>query len=137
MTLPPVLLCGRRNSAYLLVIKEYKNAGFSIAFDDINCALTNINKIAGINPDYIKVGGRFVRGIETDIDKRVELSSVIAIAKMINAKVVAIGIETESELEVLYSMGVDAAQGNLICIPQKEIKGVSEQVKEMIAKLRA
>ncbi len=76
------------------VISNYKNLGFSIAFDDVNCALSDIKKISGVNPDYIKIGGRFVRGIESDVDKRMELSSVIMIAKMVNAKVIAVGVET-------------------------------------------
>jgi EAL domain-containing protein (putative c-di-GMP-specific phosphodiesterase class I) len=115
------------------IISTYKNLGFSIAFDDINCALSDIKKISGINPDYIKVGGRLVRGIETDIDKRIQLDTVITIAKMIKAKVIAVGVETSSELEMLYSMGIDAAQGNLIGLPQKEFKGISEQAKNLIA----
>lgn len=119
------------------IISGYKNAGFSIAFDDINCAFTDINKVSATNPNYIKVGGGLVRGIKTDIDKRMELEPVITIANMINAKVIAVGVEDQGDLEVLYSMGVYAAQGNLIGIPQKEFKGISDRAKGIITLMNA
>lgn len=121
------------------VIGSYKAAGFSVACDDISCALTSINTMSSLSPDFIKIDGRFVHGIDlsTDIDKNVELTSVIAIAKMIKTKVIAVGVETPGELSCLYRMGVDAVQGNLLGSPQKELKNVSEKALELINNLNA
>jgi EAL domain-containing protein (putative c-di-GMP-specific phosphodiesterase class I) len=120
-------------------ISGYKSEGFSVACDDINCALSNVDAMSSLNPDFIKIDGGFVHGIdqESNIDKAVELSSVITIAKMIDAKVIAVGVETHGELSCLYHLGVDAVQGNLFGTPKKEIKGVSEKALKLIADLNS
>jgi EAL domain-containing protein (putative c-di-GMP-specific phosphodiesterase class I) len=119
------------------VISTYKSDGFSVACDDINCSLSNINAMSSLNPDFVKVDRQFVRGIDqnTNVNKSAELSSVISIAKMINAKVIAVGVETPGELSSLYRIGVDAAQGNLIGEPRKEFSGISQNTSKLIADL--
>lgn len=118
-------------------INSYRKDGFFIACDDINGSFTNINAMSTINPDFIKIDGRFVHGIDknTNVDKAVELNSVITIAKMIKAKVIAVGVETREELNYLYHRGVDAAQGNLLGMPQKEIRGISDNTVKLIEEL--
>jgi EAL domain-containing protein (putative c-di-GMP-specific phosphodiesterase class I) len=119
------------------VINEYKSEGFSIACDDINCSLANINSMSSLGPNFIKIGGRFVRGIDTstDGDLKEELNSVISIAKMISAKIIAVGVETPGELQTLFRMGVDAAQGNFIGKPDKEFKSISQKAENLIIDL--
>jgi len=116
------------------VINDYKSSGFSVACDDINCSISNINTMSSLSPDYIKIDGRFVHDIDqsADVDKNVELNSVIAIAKMIKAKIIAVGVETPGELSALFHLGVDAVQGNLIGAPQKEFKGISQKAADLI-----
>jgi EAL domain-containing protein (putative c-di-GMP-specific phosphodiesterase class I) len=119
------------------LIVSYKSDGFSIACDGINCPFANIDAISSLNPDFIKIGGPFVRGINlnANIGKTVELGSVITIAKMMKAKVIAVGVETPGELSCLYRLGVDAAQGNFIAPPQKELGGISDSAAQYIAGL--
>lgn len=120
-------------------IESYRKDGFLIACDDINCGFSNINAMSTINPNFIKIDDKFVHGIDqnTDIDKITQLNSVITIAKMIKAKVIAVGVETPQELKYLYHMGVDAAQGNLLGAPQKEIRGISEETERLIKDINA
>lgn len=116
------------------LIQEYKNSGFSVALDDINCAISDINGFSTISPDYIKIGGSLVKDIDVnkDYSKEKEITSIITIAKMVNAQVIAVGIETPGALKYLYHLGVDAVQGNFIGLPQKEIKGVIPKAKLVI-----
>jgi EAL domain-containing protein (putative c-di-GMP-specific phosphodiesterase class I) len=121
------------------IIEEYKTEGFSVACDDINSHLTNVQTVSSIAPDFLKIDGSFVRGIDTnnDINKYNEVSSVIEIAKMVNAKVIAVGVETEGELSFLYRMGVHAVQGNLLGEPQKEFTNISKKAAAIISALNA
>lgn len=117
------------------IISSYKAAGFLIGCDDINCTLSNINAMSSLSPDFVKVDGRFVRGIDRtpDVSVNMELSSVISIAKMIKAKVIAVGVERAGELSTLYHMGVDAVQGHLVGTPQKEFRGITKNAGELIS----
>lgn len=113
---------------------EYRRGGYTIAFDDINAALSNIDTVSSIKPKYIKIDGKFVKGINLpeNTKKVEELSPIITIAKMIGAKVIAVGVEKRDELRTLYRIGVDAAQGNLIGIPQKEFKPITEDAQILL-----
>lgn len=113
-------------------INEYRNEGFSIAFDDVNYSTFDINKISNISPDYIKIGGPLVNEIETNPEKREQLNSIIAISNLINSKVIAVGVETAGQLEVLRSMGVTAVQGNFIGAPSDQLKVISNEAKEIL-----
>lgn len=110
------------------IIDGYKKDGFQIACDDVTGNITNIKTISCISPKYIKISGDMVRNINLnrDVDKLTEINTVIQIGKMINAKIIAVGVENFSELETLYHMGIDAAQGNFLGEPNKEIKGISK-----------
>lgn len=113
-------------------ISEYRSEGFSIAFDDINFSTFDVAKISSISPDYIKVGGQIVKEIETSPQKREQLESIIAISNFIHSKVIAVGVETAQQLEVLRSMGVDAVQGNFIGKPHDQFGGISEEASDIL-----
>lgn len=116
------------------IIENYRSAGFLIGYDDINCHLLNIDGMSGISPDYIKIDGKFVREIDKTEDQQTvdDIKDVISISKMLNAKVIAVGVETKEELAFLYTLGVHAAQGNLLGKPKKEITGLSGETEKMI-----
>lgn len=115
-------------------INEYRNMGFSIAFDDLNFSTFDVGKISSISPDYIKVGGTLVKEIETSSEKRELLDSIISISNFIHSKVIAVGVETERQFEIIRSMGVYAVQGNFIGAPNDQLKGISNKAKEIIEK---
>lgn len=120
------------------VISSYKADGFQIACDDITCTFANINAMSCLSPNYIKISGRLVHQINAnmDVDRLNELNTVMQIAKMINAKIIAVGVETVEELKTLYRMGIFAVQGNLLGEPKKEIKGISQQSINIINSLK-
>lgn len=119
-------------------MNEYRLDGYTIAFDDISAALSNIDTVSSIKPKYIKIDGKLVKGINLaeNTNKVEQLNSIITIAKMIGALVIAVGVEKRDELRALYRLGVDAAQGNLIGIPQKEFKPITEDAQLLLNALR-
>jgi FOG: EAL domain len=116
------------------ITESYRAAGFSIGYDDINCHMSNIDSMSGVSPDYIKIDGNFVREIDKSSNRQTvsEVGDVLSIARMLGAKVIAVGVETKAELSFLYRLGVQAAQGNLLGKPQKELAAVSEETLELI-----
>lgn len=120
------------------VIKEYKADGFQVAIDNITCNFSNFNAISCIRPNYVKISGRFVHQINVNynINRINELNNVLDIARMIGAKIIAVGVENMNELKTLYRMGIDAVQGNFIGAPSKEISTVSKKALEIIETLK-
>ena len=121
------------------ITEELRAAGFSIGYDDISCHLSNIDGMSGISPDYIKIDGQFVHEIDKADNQSYarEIGDILSIAKMLGAKVIAVGVESKEELSFLYRMGVQAAQGNLLGKPQKSLAVVSEQVQALIRSFSA
>jgi len=120
------------------LINSYKSDGFQVAIDNITCNFSNINAISCLSPNYVKISGRFVHQINVNynINRISELNNVLQIARMIGAKIIAVGVENMDEIKILYRMGVDAVQGNFIGAPSKEVSSVSNKALEIIEALK-
>jgi EAL domain-containing protein (putative c-di-GMP-specific phosphodiesterase class I) len=99
------------------IVKAYRQMGFRTAIDDFGAGYSNLNLLARFQPDIIKLDMELIRGIDTDGIRQLLVRSMITICRDIGSEVVAEGIETTGELEVLLDMGVRLIQGYLIAKP--------------------
>lgn len=67
--------------------------------------------------DYLKLPRAYIRGIDRVARQRLVMSQVVATAHTLGMQVIAVGIETASELQICREMGCDMAQGNFIQPP--------------------
>jgi two-component system CheB/CheR fusion protein len=67
--------------------------------------------------DSLKIDRSFVRDIATDASDHAIVSAIVAMARSLNIQVVAEGIETWQQLEILRNMGCALAQGFLFARP--------------------
>ncbi|MCX7278256.1 MAG: EAL domain-containing protein [Burkholderiales bacterium] len=85
--------------------------GFLISIDDFGTGYSNLGMVKKVAPDYLKIDKSFVFEME-DLTLRSSLiPEIIAIAKAVNSKVVAEGIETQGQADKLQAMGVRYGQG--------------------------
>lgn len=70
-----------------------------------------------LHPQVIKVDKRLVRGLAVDPEMRRALSRLLRVADVLEAEVVAEGIETTDDFQVLVDMGVRFGQGYLFGRP--------------------
>lgn len=101
-------------------VRHYQGEGFSIALDDLGAGYSSLRLWSELQPEYVKIDRHFVSGIETDKVKRDFVRSIIEIARSVNSGVVAEGIETRQEFEVLSEIGVDYLQGYYFARPHPQ-----------------
>ena len=70
-----------------------------------------------LRPEYIKIDKYFIQGLDEDLVKQQFVRSISDIAQQSRAKVIAEGIETLAELQVLRSLGIEYGQGFLLARP--------------------
>ena len=97
----------------------FREAGFKFAVDDTGAGYASLNMIAEIMPDFIKIDRSIIQNIDKHDVKNSVLKSLILLAKNIGCEVVAEGIETEEEANVLLENKVDFAQGFFFSRPQE------------------
>ena len=88
-----------------------------LALDDWGSGYSNSNSLLELAPDYIKVDITIIRDIDTDPDKQQLVSGIVDYAHRRGMKIVAEGIETESELRKVIELGVDLLQGYFLARP--------------------
>jgi EAL domain-containing protein (putative c-di-GMP-specific phosphodiesterase class I) len=94
-------------------VTSLRRDGLKIACDDVGFGRSHLESLVLLEPDIIKIDKRCVRGIADQALTRRQLERFIAVAHKLGAEIVAEGVETEEDLEVLRQLGVDQAQGFL------------------------
>ena len=92
-------------------LEEFRSAGIAIAIDDFGTGYSALSYLTRLRVDYLKIDKSFVQKIEHNALDRSLCNGIVAIAHTLEMKVVAEGIETLTQLELLNQMGCDFAQG--------------------------
>jgi EAL domain-containing protein (putative c-di-GMP-specific phosphodiesterase class I)/GGDEF domain-containing protein len=100
-------------------IHAFRELGFRFAVDDAGAGYSNLMVISELLPEIIKIDRSVITGIDQYIVKESMLHALLYIAKRINAKVVAEGIERREELELLLKYRVDLGQGFFFAHPHE------------------
>ena len=99
------------------VIQALKESGFTVSLDDYGKGYSNLARLADLEIDVIKLDLSLVSGITEDPRRAIIVASALDMAKNLNCKTVAEGIETEEQARFISSMGCDYLQGFLFAKP--------------------
>lgn len=93
------------------------------AIDDLGIGSSNLRLMVECKPDYVKVDRYFVSGANACARKRAVLATVVRLGAELGAEIIAEGIETDAELDLVRSLDVDLVQGCLFCkaLPAAEL----------------
>lgn len=92
-------------------IQMIKDLGFKIAMDDFGSGYSSLNSLKDIPIDVLKLDMGFLRG-GTNIERGNEIvAHMIDMAKALELKIVAEGVETKEQADFLTKRGVDVIQG--------------------------
>ena len=95
----------------LEVVEHLKEAGFIIEMDDFGSGYSSLNMLAAMPIDILKLDMKFVQNYSEADNSRSILSFVIGLAKWMNLYVIAEGVETRDQLDLLRGMDCNLAQG--------------------------
>lgn len=98
-------------------LSRLRASGFAVAIDDMGAGYSSLHTVAEIEPDYLKFDISLVRDIHLSPIKRDLLESLVDLARKIDAKVIAEGVEKPEEYQTLRSMGVTFGQGYYFARP--------------------
>jgi EAL domain-containing protein (putative c-di-GMP-specific phosphodiesterase class I) len=73
--------------------------------------------VVELSPDYLKLDRELVQGIDKDPNRRALMRAVVAFAREVGTSVIAEGVETRGELDVLRDAEVHLVQGYLLARP--------------------
>ncbi|MEO1619807.1 MAG: EAL domain-containing protein [Cyanobacteria bacterium J06632_3] len=93
------------------VLKKLSHAGIQIAMDDFGTGYSSLSVLKHFPLDTIKIDRSFVQDLVDSPSDAAIASTIIALAKGLDFKVLAEGIETAAQRDVLNHMGCDYAQG--------------------------
>jgi EAL domain-containing protein (putative c-di-GMP-specific phosphodiesterase class I) len=94
--------------------------GFVTAIDDFGAGYAGLGLLAVMQPDIIKIDMQLVRGIATSAPKQAIVASLATLGRQLNITVLAEGIETQAELEIIRASGISLGQGYLFARPAIE-----------------
>ncbi len=100
-----------------LALDSIRSRGFRVAVDDAGSGFASLESIAYLKPDYIKISEKIVHGISNDYIKQEIVRTLRDMAWRLSASVIAEGIETESDLNMLIDLGISYGQGYLLHRP--------------------
>lgn len=102
----------------LKAVGELRAMGITIALDDFGTGYSSLSYIAGFPLDKLKIDQSFVRKMATDPQSRAIVQTIKALARGLDLSVVAEGVETQLESDLLRAMGCEVGQGYFYGKPQ-------------------
>lgn len=97
--------------------KQLQDLRIEIAIDDFGTGYASLSYIQNFLFDVLKIDRCFIKDITQNNKNGAIVSAIIRLARQLNFKVIAEGVETESEQEFLTQQGCDFIQGYLISPP--------------------
>jgi EAL domain-containing protein (putative c-di-GMP-specific phosphodiesterase class I) len=90
---------------------ELRDAGLQVAIDDFGTGYSSMAYLKRFDIDYLKIDQSFVQDMEHDEGNRAIAESIIVMAHRLGLQVIAEGIETRAQLELLRAAECDYGQG--------------------------
>ncbi|MCP4303930.1 MAG: EAL domain-containing protein [bacterium] len=98
-------------------LERLRTLGVSIAIDDFGTGYSSLSYLKSFPIDAIKIDREFVRDAVTDADTATVSESMVALAKKLRLEVIAEGVETREQLEMMRGFGCNLVQGYYLSRP--------------------
>lgn len=106
-------------------IRTVQKMGISISIDDFGTGYSSLSRIRNLQINKVKIDQSFIQDLENSKGDKKIVEAIIHMAQGLNVKVVAEGVETAEQLNILRSINCDIAQGFLLSRPLKNEKFIA------------
>jgi len=103
--------------ACLATLQELKSLGVTLAIDDFGTGYSCLSSLKNLPIHRVKIDRAFVRDMPQDLNDVAIAEAIIAMAHRLHLQVIAEGVETVAQEELLRSRGCDEVQGYLYAKP--------------------
>lgn len=98
-------------------LQRFRDAGFRISLDDFGTGYSAMSYLKKFPLDFLKIDKSFVRDMAVDHGDQAIVEAIIVMAHKLGLKVIAEGVETVEQCEILKTAGCDYGQGYLFARP--------------------
>ncbi len=105
---------------HLRITRQWREKGFKFAMDDFGAGFISLPFIAQLIPDYIKLDrSTILQAVSSETFRRFLKDMLLALRNYSTEGIIAEGVETEKELQLVKEMGIYLVQGFLLGKPQE------------------
>jgi diguanylate cyclase (GGDEF)-like protein len=104
--------------ANLVILNELKQLGVLLSLDDFGTGYSSLSYLRRFPIDVLKIDRSFVTDVARDSEADAIVTTIVHMARGLDLKVIAEGVETEAQLAFLRGLGCDAYQGYLFSKPR-------------------
>jgi EAL domain-containing protein (putative c-di-GMP-specific phosphodiesterase class I) len=98
-------------------LRKFREMGIELEIDDFGTGYSSLSKLQSLEIDVLKIDQSFVRRLGKDHQANTLCETMVSIGRSLDISVVAEGVETAEQLQLLQGMGVDQIQGYLVSPP--------------------
>jgi len=98
-------------------LSRFQAAGIEIALDDFGTGYSSLSYLRRLDIDYIKIDRSFIRSLTRGPDDVALCRAIISMAHALRIRVIAEGVETASQRDILVAAGCDYGQGYFFSPP--------------------
>ncbi len=115
---------------HVKILNTLREMGIGVALDDFGCGYSSLNHLRHLPIDWVKIDRSFISALESDAGSREVVSALFGLCQAMHLPVVAEGVETEGQREILKSLGCRVMQGFLLGrpAPAAEIQALAAAV---------
>ena len=109
---------------------EIKATGVSFSLDDFGIGYSSLSYLKRLPLDQLKIDQSFVRDLLTDPNDATIARTIVGLGHSLNLKIIAEGVETAEQRDLLAEMGCDAYQGYYFARPVavQELQYVADNI---------
>jgi diguanylate cyclase (GGDEF)-like protein len=117
--------------ATVINLRQLNELGVRLSLDDFGTGYSSLSHLRRLPISAVKIDRSFIDGLATDRDDSAIVSGVIGMARGLDLKIVAEGVETQAQAQALRTLACDFVQGYLFARPMP-----AAQVSELVSAQR-